>query len=331
MKNRRKNKKRWVILLAVLNICAISVLGYVVWDRFFDDENIIVSDTKSKIAQQTTVPAESSDSPMESDDAITANPPAETAEVNSKSTESTKKKSGTLKKLLQNAMLPVGKTLYVYGGGWNEEDTGAGEAAVTIGVSPKWELFYSTQGADYNSSEYRYQIEKGLDCSGYVGWVLYNTLETENGNPGYVYKAEEYADIYSAMGFGTKSNAGTFSDYQPGDILSSKEDTHVWISLGQCSDGSVILVNSSPPGVRICGTPAADGSENSEAVKVAEQFMSEQFPDWYAKFPDCKKGMNYLINYDRFRWDLSGNSVLTDPEGYSELTGEEVLTDLFMG
>lgn len=237
----------------------------------------------------------------------------------------------TLKKLLQNAMKPVGETLYVYGGGWNKEDTGAGEAAVTIGVSPLWKSFYQSQGAGYDSSQYRYQIEKGLDCSGYVGWVIYNTLETENGRDGYVFLAQECADRYSQMGFGTKSPKGTFDDYLPGDILSSSSDYHVWIALGQCSDGSVVLVNSSPPGVRICGTVSSDGTSRSEAVKLAEKFMSEQFPDWYSKFPDCSKDMGYLTRYDRMRWDLSGNGVLTDPEGYSELTAEEVLTELFMG
>ena len=51
----------------------------------------------------------------------------------------------TLKKLLQTALQPVGSTLYVWGGGWNEADTGAGEEAVTIGVSPRWKSFFEKQ------------------------------------------------------------------------------------------------------------------------------------------------------------------------------------------
>ena len=32
----------------------------------------------------------------------------------------------TLENLLKTALLPIGKTMYIYGGGWNEKDTGAG-------------------------------------------------------------------------------------------------------------------------------------------------------------------------------------------------------------
>lgn len=44
----------------------------------------------------------------------------------------------TLENLLKTALLPIGNTMYIYGGGWNEEDTGAGIEAMTIGVSHKW-------------------------------------------------------------------------------------------------------------------------------------------------------------------------------------------------
>ena len=44
-------------------------------------------------------------------------------------------RKSTLKELLLTALQPVGSTMYVWGGGWNEADTGAGPDAVTIGVS----------------------------------------------------------------------------------------------------------------------------------------------------------------------------------------------------
>ena len=46
---------------------------------------------------------------------------------------------------LQIAVQPVGQTMYVWGGGWNEEDTGAGAEAVTLGVSPAWAEFAAKQ------------------------------------------------------------------------------------------------------------------------------------------------------------------------------------------
>lgn len=237
----------------------------------------------------------------------------------------------TIKEFLKKAMEPVGETMYVYGGGWNKEDTGAGEYAVTIGVAEEWRRFYEEQDSSYNSSEHRYEITKGLDCSGYLGWTIYNTLETENGKSGYVFFAEEYADKMSGLGFGEKTNRGSFSDYFPGDIMSSKSDSHVWISLGQCSDGSVVLVNSSPPGVRICGTATPDGNARSEAVEIAEEYMSAVFPDWYARYPECLKNTAYLTNYDRFRWYTDGRGVMTDPEGYLSLTPKEILSYIFYG
>lgn len=327
-----KRKKSLAIIIAVACIGTLSAVGYIFLSNNGSEDGFINdSYGNSKTVEITQAPKETETAQTTvSENEKVQNTPLVTESVKKKDT-STEKKSGTLKNFLENAMKPVGQTLYIYGGGWNEEDTGAGKEAVTIGLSPTWKSFYESQGADYDSDNFRYQIEKGLDCSGYIGWVVYNTIEKESGNSGYVYKAEEYADVYSSMGFGTKSEAGTFSDYRPGDILSSKTDYHAWISLGQCSDGSVVLVNSSPPGVRICGTATPQGNENSEAVKIAEQFMREQFPDWYEKFPDCKKGVNYLTDYDRMRWDLSGNRVLTDPEGYCELMADETLTDLFLG
>lgn len=314
------HKYKWLIaVLVAVDVCLLGAFGVFAVKYVSTEKN----------PQMQTAEEDTRNIQHESEQ----NTEAENIGQNEQTAQNTQneKKTGTLKNLLQNAMKPVGETLYVYGGGWNEEDTGAGEAAVTIGVSPLWKSFYQSQDADYDSSQYRYQIEKGLDCSGYIGWVIYNTLETENGGDGYVFLAQECADRYSQMGFGTKSAAGTFNDYIPGDILSSSTDYHVWISLGQCADGSVVLVNSSPPGVRICGTPSRDGTGNSEAVRLAEKFMREQFPDWYSKFPDCSKDMGYLTHYDRMRWNLSGGGVLTDPEGYSELTADEVLTELFMG
>ena len=38
---------------------------------------------------------------------------------------------------------PIGKCLYVYGGGWNEEDTAAGVEALSYGISPVWVDFYN--------------------------------------------------------------------------------------------------------------------------------------------------------------------------------------------
>ena len=105
----------------------------------------------------------------------------------------------TLENFLRTAMMPVGTTLYIYGGGWNWQDDGSAVQTRTIGVSPDWIRFFEGQdenftykGKDgdeenvdasasyYPFGGYNEYYYAGLDCSGYVGWTIYNTFETEN-------------------------------------------------------------------------------------------------------------------------------------------------------
>lgn len=235
----------------------------------------------------------------------------------------------TIKKFLQTAAMPVGCTMYVYGGGWNKEDTGAGEYARSIGIPQEWKDFCAMQDNTYDSSKFRYQITKGLDCSGYVGWTIYNTLESENGKPGYVFFAQEYADKLSAMKLGRKTEKGSVASHKAGDILSSASDQHVWIAIGECSDGSVVLFNCSPPGVSLYGTASPDGNKNSQALKLAEKYMKEYFPDWYGKYKNYSRNTSYLTNYDSFRWDTGENGIMSDPDGYYNMTPQQILEDIF--
>ena len=102
------------------------------------------------------------------------------------SAENNEENKKSIKGFIKTALEPLGTTMYIYGGGWNEEDTGAGIEARTIGLSKEWEEFAKKQTSSYNYKDYDYKkdvsvIHLGLDCSGFVGWALYNTLETENG------------------------------------------------------------------------------------------------------------------------------------------------------
>lgn len=231
----------------------------------------------------------------------------------------------SMENFLLTARKPLGNTMYIWGGGWNEEDTGAGIEAVTIGVSPRWEEFSALQDSSYNYKDTEYQIHDGLDCSGYVGWVIYNVFETENGSSeedGYVVKATSMAETFAGNGWGTYRKASEVTEWKPGDIMSM--EGHVWISLGMCEDGSVLLIHSSPPGVRICGTFLADGSR-SQAVELAEQYMRENYPLWYARYPECGVKNNYLTTAGQMRW----NDILSDENGIQEMNAYEVMEFLF--
>lgn len=225
--------------------------------------------------------------------------------------------------LLKNAALPVGKTMYVWGGGWNESDDGAGEDAVTIGVSERWAEFAALQTADYDYKTTKYQIRDGLDCSGYIGWVVYNTLETENGKEGYVTSSTTMAKEYADRGLGVFTSAEDVTEWKAGDIMS--RSGHVWIVVGACDDGSVLMLHSSPPGVIFCGTSLPGGGD-SEAVSLAEKIMSECYPEWYARFPDCSRSNKYLTDSSAMRWH---RNILADDEGLSEMTADEIVELIF--
>lgn len=105
---------------------------------------------------------------------------------------------------------------------------------------------------------------------------------------------------------------------------------HVWIVVGQCSDGSVVLLHSSPAGVQINGTVTPQGKKNSQAVALAKKYMKKYYGEWYQKFPKVDRGSSYLSHYGQMRWRTTGkNVVLSDPDGYQDMSAEEVLKALF--
>lgn len=232
----------------------------------------------------------------------------------------------TVKKFLENCLKPMGTTMYIYGGGWNEEDTGAGEEARTLGVSPKWAEFATEQTADYNYKNYDYKkdvsvIHLGLDCSGYAGWAIYNTLEKENGKEGYVDYKNKVLERLEKEGYGTLTLANGVKDYKAGDIM--KTDSHMWIVVGSCEDGSVVLMHASPPGVMISGTTTPSGKKNSQANTLATYYMKKYYKSWYDRYPDSSRGVGYLSGYNQFRWEIK------DPEGLQNMNAAQVLYMLF--
>ncbi len=240
-----------------------------------------------------------------------------------------KLKKNTIKGFLKTALKPVGSTMYVWGGGWNTTDTGSGIVSRTIGVSPQWKKFFQKQTSSYDYTKTRYQVYDGLDCSGYVGWTLYNTFNTTNGNEGYVMLAQVMARTFANYGWGSYTAAGAVKNFKAGDIMSLASG-HVYIVVGECSDGSVVLLHSSPKGVMISGTYTRSGAKNSQAVRLATKYMKRYYPAWYAKFPEVSRNTDYLTKYSQMRWYIKGKkTMLTDPDGYRDKSASKVLKDLF--
>ena len=264
----------------------------------------------------------------------------------------------TLKNFLATAMEPVGTALYVYGGTWDWQDVNSSNQAMTIGLSQSWIDFFQSQDANYtyknsaNPSESYYPHNAwnqyyyaGIDCSAFVGWSVYNVMNTEDStvadNTGYVMSATKQAKNFAEVQkWGTWSQEKPFKPdhFQTGDIFSM--NGHVWICLGKCEDGSLVILHSTPSdsingqgggGVQINGV---GDSENCQAVKLAEKYMSQYYPQWWERYHKVYKSFDSYTKYSgkdagKFSWDLK--NTLADPDGYANMSADEILADLFEG
>ena len=262
----------------------------------------------------------------------------------------------TLKNFLATAMEPVGTALYVYGGTWDWQDVNSSNQAMTIGLSQSWIDFFQSQDANYtyknsaNPSESYYPHNAwnqyyyaGIDCSAFVGWSVYNVMNTEDStvadNTGYVMSATKQAKNFAEVQkWGTWSQEKPFKPdhFQTGDIFSM--NGHVWICLGKCEDGSLVILHSTPSdsingqgggGVQINGV---GDSENCQAVKLAEKYMSQYYPQWWERYHKVYKSFDSYTKYSgkdagKFSWDLK--NTLADPDGYANMSADEILADLF--
>ena len=230
----------------------------------------------------------------------------------------------TLKNLIQNAMIPCGRVLYIWGGGWGDSD------GSKIGYLPSWGTFFKAHATStYNRNNYRYSYGSGLDCSGYMAWVVYNTEFTANNQFSILYQGSStytstsLALRIASLGYASyKSGAiGAFTDLKPGDIVSM--NGHIWMYLGSCSDGSGVIIHSSPMGqtygggVQIAGTPDRNGNTNSEGYWLAKAYMQKYFPDWPYPAYSCSVGYrSTAVGYARWR---------NDPDGLQKMSAQQVL------
>lgn len=227
----------------------------------------------------------------------------------------------TIKNFLQNAMKPVGTTCYIWGGGW---DTSVGGDGRRYGVNPNWETFYNRQSASYDYTQHRFEYGNGVDCSGFVGWTTYNTINTSSNQSAVVTSSSQTAGYYA----NTKGWANYYSSpstFKSGDVVSMSG--HVFIVLGACSDGSLVIVHSTPPAVQISGTCTPSGNYSSQAITLAKQYMNKYYPNW--KFSPKNSGRSYLTNVKVARWKVDGSGIFTDPDKYQNMSAADILKDLF--
>lgn len=250
---------------------------------------------------------------------------ADAQEANKPLTPTTPSSQRTIKNFILGALQPVGRTLYMWGGGHDWVD------ATKKGVSPKWESFYKAQSGRYNYKNYNdlstVNKAKGLDCSGYVGWSVYQVMQNASGKgSGYTVVSGEIGGYYKSLGFGNVYNQNGLSKsnwtLKAGDI--GYDPGHTWIILGQCADKSAVILHSTPnAGVQLSGTSTPSGNYNSQAIALARKYMPR-----LAKrtvFDYHNKADNYVRRGYYFRW----NNTLSDPNGYRNMTADRILADLF--
>lgn len=104
------------------------------------------------------------------------------------------------------------------------------------------------------------------------------------------------------------------------------------MSLGQCSDGSVLFVHSSAPGVYIGGTVPVDGG-TSIATQISSEYMKRYYTDFYNKFfPLSKPGSvedgtcHGYLRFGQFKWN---DAKLMDPQGLRSLDPAELLSAIY--
>lgn len=277
----------------------------------------------------------------------------------------------TLKNVLSTALNPVGTCLYVYGGTWEWQDEGVLAAggssspqATNIGLHQTWLDFFQSQDENYvyrNNADptksyyphmaYNQYYYAGTDCSGYMGWLVYNVANTQSGNEGYVTSARLEAKMFADKGFGSwvpslNSESIQPADFKPGDIFSTSG--HTWICLGKCEDGSLVIMHSTPSasktgkdggGVQISAVaPKGASTTECEAYELAKEYMAKYYPAWSQRYtpvvktwPDYVRdsGGNTESTIGKFSWGTGEGEYLTDPDGYANRTANQILKDLF--
>lgn len=90
---------------------------------------------------------------------------------------------------------------------------------------------------------------------------------------GYVFPHAGRVSNFVDNNWGIAIDPEDIKNFKAGDIMD--KPGHVYMVVCPCSDGSVVFVHSSPPGVHICGTVTPDGNKQSKAVALAKNYMKK--------------------------------------------------------
>ncbi len=234
----------------------------------------------------------------------------------------------SLKNFLRIAISPIGNTLYVAGGGYGLAGDNINGYSSKIGISPQWRYFFERNMKNNDLSKSMYMIHSGLDCSGYVGFAIYNSLEIGDFNNSYQAYTNIILKHLYEKGLGKYLPKSKVRDYKVGDIMATFNGNygHTWIVLGTCNDGSILVVHSSQSGVKLSGSLRPDLKKPSQAHELAEKYMKKYYPTWTRYAKSLYMEYDFVNESGILRWH---ENIMSDPEGYRNMRVEQVLEDLF--
>lgn len=243
----------------------------------------------------------------------------------------------TLTNLFATARLPLGISVY---------DQTNMDGAQHIGVRDSWKVMFdackakdiawswktmsnSTVGVSGDSA-----TNYVLDCSKYMAWLWYNVTHTDASEPirkSYGATTGGVVSLYKSNGFknvGVYGSGVSENDLKPGDVLNKHTSStqHVVMVVGRAKDGGIVIIHSSPNGVKL-------GGVGTNAGKVAESYMKTYVPE----FPSNKVkssgfnakavslGSGYINGYTVLRQD----GLLEDPDGIYSMNAEQILDIMF--
>lgn len=197
--------------------------------------------------------------------------------------------------------------------------------------------------------EMTHEIPSALDCSTYVAWVTY-----QMGFDTYCWNYARYLpQTYAGFGWGKLrthdmlEKKNFMGQFKAGDIVCVEHEPgnpdstgHVWIVVGQCEDGSYVLIHCSGSNnngcVQIAGTPTPQNTVG-EAYYLARDYMMRYHSDVLDRYnllnqgpygTQCTDLLNYmtLSSVEGFRWKAK---IMSDPDGYKQMTAAQILKDIY--
>ena len=64
-------------------------------------------------------------------------------------------------------------------------------------------------------------------------------------------------------------------------------------------------------------------------MALARKYMNKYYPEFVDKFGTTTAGSAYMKNVNRIQWKVNGSRYMSDPEGITRMSAEEVLEYLF--